>query len=305
MFSPSNRVRVSLLFSLLYTAAAAFGEAPAIPTVIEGRGPSPELIEAASKLRDGGGLMSAEQVAAQLDRTSCALTLPRPRDQKLNGRAIWEEARRSHMRVGYFYLCPRCENWHLNLAGGYAITADGAVATCFHVVSSKDDIRKGFLVAVTENDQVLPVTEVLAGSKLNDVCILRVKNESPLAALPLNPDARPGDDAWCYSDPLGHSGYFSKGIVNRYFQPVPGKNSNQVFPRRMNVSTDWAPGSSGAAVLDECGNAIGHVSEISAQGKSSQQSDKGASGQTLIVFHHAVCAADVLALVRQEKAESK
>jgi hypothetical protein len=28
------------------------------------------------------------------------------------------------------------------------------------------------------------------------------------------------------------------------------------------VSTDWAPGSSGAAVLDEYGNAIGHVSLV-------------------------------------------
>jgi hypothetical protein len=30
----------------------------------------------------------------------------------------------------------------------------------------------------------------------------------------------------------------------------------------MNVSTDWGLGSSGAAVLDACGNAIGHVSAV-------------------------------------------
>jgi len=31
----------------------------------------------------------------------------------------------------------------------------------------------------------------------------------------------------------------------------------------VHVSTEWAPGSSGAAVLDLCGNAIGHVANIS------------------------------------------
>ena len=37
---------------------------------------------------------------------------------------------------------------------------------------------------------------------------------------------------------------------------------------RLNVSTDWAPGSSGAAVLDERGNVIGHVSTISPMSES-------------------------------------
>ncbi len=39
---------------------------------------------------------------------------------------------------------------------------------------------------------------------------------------------------------------------------------------RLNVSTDWAPGSSGAAVLDQCGNAIGHVSTIAPLSESSR-----------------------------------
>ena len=81
---------------------------------------------------------------------------------------------------------------------------------------------------------------------------------------------------------------------------MPADGSESKVPRRMNVSTDWAPGSSGAAVIDECCNAIGHVSEISAQGKSEKAESKGA-GQTLIVFHNAVCADDVLSLVRPPK----
>ncbi len=40
---------------------------------------------------------------------------------------------------------------------------------------------------------------------------------------------------------------------------------------RLHVSTDWAPGSSGAPMLDGRGNVVGHVAVISAlQGKSRQ-----------------------------------
>lgn len=68
---------------------------------------------------------------------------------------------------------------------------------------------------------------------------------------------------------------------------------------QQNVSTEWAPGSSGAAVIDECGNAIGHVSEISAHGeKTGQSGGTKAAGGTLIVFRNAVRAADVQALVK-------
>jgi hypothetical protein len=54
-------------------------------------------------------------------------------------------------------------------------------------------------------------------------------------------------------------------VVNRfYWYGRPGKaGAAEEWDRlRLNVSTDWAPGSSGAAVLDACGNAIGHVTSI-------------------------------------------
>ena len=123
--------------------------------------------------------------------------------------------------------------------------------------------------------------------------------EKPLEPLPLNPSVRPGDEAWCYSDPFGRSNYFSKGIVNRFFQRSATTGAGSV---RMNVSTDWAPGSSGSAVLDSCGNAIGHVSEISAQGSKptagASAPDANKTSQTYIIFHDAVRAADVLALIK-------
>ena len=120
--------------------------------------------------------------------------------------ALAEIARAAHLRVGWFYKCTRCTRWHFNLAGGYAITADGAVATCHHVVEPGDTMKEGYLIAVTVDGEVLPVGEVLAANKLTDACIVRVRSEQPLKPLALNAEIEPGDEVWCYSDPAGREG---------------------------------------------------------------------------------------------------
>jgi hypothetical protein len=272
-------------------------QAPDVPIVEERHGSDPRLIKTANALRDDGRLLALDQVKKQLQRGSCTLKLPEVRTQRMEGRQLWERARQAHVRVGYFYQCRKCTRWHLNLAGGYAISADGAVATCHHVLEPKEDMKEGYLVAATADGVLLPVLEVLAASEFTDAAIVRVEAETPLAPLPLNPNVYPGDDAWCYSDPAGREGYFTHGVVNRFFRH---KHRNRDAPLRMNVSTDWAPGSSGAAVMDACGNAMGHVSEIASDGVDSPAGADEAepsSGETLIVFHSAVRAADVLALV--------
>jgi hypothetical protein len=286
--------------ALFGVALTMFAQAPGVPIIKEGHGPLPELRRAAEKLRQAGGQLSIAEVKTQLSRKSCELTLPPVATEQRTPAEIWERARRAMIRVGHYYLCTKCDRWHLNLSGGYAITADGVVATCHHVVEPRG-MRDGFLVASTFDGELLPVVEILAADKATDTCILRVKSPRPLEPLPLNTHVRPGDDAWCLSDPLGRDGYFTKGIVNRFYQHVhPGRKRPE--PIRMNVSTDWAPGSSGAAVLDTCGNAIGHVSLINAEENDapgdSKDDPRASGGGTLIVFHDAVRAADVLALIK-------
>lgn len=286
---------------LLAVSTITFAQAPGVPIIRETRSAPPELIEAAKKLRDDGKLMPMSTAQQQLARTSCQLVLPAASSRVLSGGEIWQRARAAHIRVGYLYLCSKCDRQHLNLAGGYAITADGVIATCFHVIEPKD-MKEGHLVAATESGALMPVLEVLAGNRANDVAIVRVQAEKPLVPLSLNPNMRPGDEAWCYSDPFGRSSYFSKGIVNRFFEHTM---TGGVISIRMNVSTDWAPGSSGSAVVDSFGNAIGHVSEISAQGSGSTPSSAtpGANkaSQTYIIFHDAVRAADVLGLIKASR----
>lgn len=292
---------------LLGGAFESAAQAPNVPIYKAGRKETEaeaELNAAAKDLYSKNNAVRLGTVTNQLKRESCRLVLPPPSSQKLPPREICILARHAHLRVGWSYLCDKCEHWHINLAGGYALTSDGVVATCYHVVQPRKEVREGCLVAVDEAGKVFPVTEVLAANKYSDVCILRVSGAA-FTPLPLSTNVYPGDSAYCYSDPLDHRGFFSQSIVNRFYQ-FPGRRrvsapaSASYAPTRIDVGTDWAPGSSGSAVLDIFGNAIGHVSTISAvseEKKDGGEDETAASGATMIIFHEAVSARDVLRLV--------
>ncbi len=283
----------------------AGAQAPGVPICSQPRQESQDrasLLNAAKQLFNGGDALRAPEVRKQLKRTSCRMTLPDASATKLPAREICIAARHSHLRIGWSYLCNKCGKWHLNLAGGYALTAGGAAATCFHVVEPGRELREGCLVAVDETGTALPVTEVLAANRDSDACIVRVGGAT-LTPLPLNTNLYPGDPVYCYSDPAGHRDYFSAGIVNRFYQLPGGQSSAVATATRINVSTEWAPGSSGSAVLDECGNAIGHVTKISAvpNQPAPKAQDSHTETPAAIVFHEAVSARDVLRLIRPKK----
>ncbi len=292
---------------LLLTALPAAAQAPNVPIYRQGRKESEyedKISAAARALLDETNAVKLQQVKIQLKRGSCALALPKLNTRKLSPREVCSAARQSHLRVGWCYLCDKCEQWHINLAGGFVLTADGAVATCYHVINPARELRVGCLIAANEEGAVLPVTEVLAANRYSDTCIVRIQGNN-FRPLPLQTNVYPGDLAFCYSDPLDHRGYFSHGIVNRFYQfpgrrPFSAPPSAAFSPTRLNVSTDWAPGSSGSAVLDEYGNAIGHVSTIAAvsDDEESEPGEPRVIGPTMIVFHEAVSARDVLGLIK-------
>lgn len=292
---------------LLLTAGAVFrssAQGTGVPVYSDSAADEKIIRAAAEKLRVAGRQLNAAAVTNQLNRKTCVLPLPAPNTAPLSHRELWATARTAHLRVGWYFLCSRCNNWHLDLAAGYAITADGAVTTCHHVVAPPEFYKEGFLVVAAENGEIFPVKEILAANRRLDVCILRVAGNG-LKALPLQTEVYPGDRCVCFSDPLGERGYFSEGIVSRFLAPRPKRDGTNAPPAakvspepvtRLDVTTDWAPGSSGAAVLDEFGNAIGHVTAIETLGDQGRRRP----GPTLITIHEAVSARDVLSLIRKK-----
>jgi hypothetical protein len=234
------------------------------------------IIEKAKKLIDEKKLLSRVAVKTQLSQPQPqSISLQSPRTQPMPLEDVSATARQANLRVGYCYLCPRCDKWHLNLAGGYPIAND-VVATCDHVVDTQTEMREGYLIVADHEGHVYPVTSILARSIAMDAALIHCAGAT-FAPLALNAGPRQGAPAFCYSTPMGQHGYFSDGIINRFFwnQKYTGGEKDKLDVARhlrVNFSTDWAPGSSGSAVVDQCGNVLGHVSQISSLSKDRSSS---------------------------------
>lgn len=235
-----------------------------------------ELIAKIKPLIVAGKVLSYEEVKKRLvEPEPKAIVLSPAKKEPLSREQVAAVARTANLRVGYCFLCEKCDDWHLNLAGGYPVAPD-VVATCDHVIDSSRKMREGYLIVADQEGNVFPVTSVIARSAAMDAALIRVEG-ADFRPLALNGGVGQGASAYCYSSPLGQLGYFSEGIVNRFLwdRAYRGGEKDTLDAARflrVNFSTDWAPGSSGSAVVDDAGNAIGHVSQIAglSGGKNTQ-----------------------------------
>jgi hypothetical protein len=258
-----------LIVASLLLGALALGEetpsnrppAAPVPNATPAPTQNDPVVTNATALLDAGKLLTADVFLGQVQTPQ-----PRPvalataNTAPLTGREVARRAAAGYLRAGWFFQCTKCGRWHTNFAGGYAVAKDTAV-TAHHVMQPPENMKpgSGYPILVRGEGEVLPVTAVLAADATMDAIVLRV-GASDLQPLPLGGDVQVGDTVWCLSDPRGERGYFSNGIVNRFV----ARSGNDVRQQRINVSTDWAPGSSGAAVLDMAGNVVGHVGTIRA-----------------------------------------
>jgi len=166
----------------------------------------------------------------------------------------------AHVKVGWVFQCTKCSKWHAILAGGYAIASD-TVVTAFHVLKQNEAMKPGtgIPVVVRGEDEILPITGVLAADASMDAAVIRVASND-LTALPLANTVEVGDSVYCFSRPFDQFDFFSSGMVNGFTTTAGSKD--KPAGRRILVSTAWNAGSSGSAILDACGNVVGHVSEL-------------------------------------------
>ena len=97
----------------------ASAQAPNVPICNQDRPEAQsktDVIDAAKALISKGGVLSIATARKQLKRASCQLALPEASTTRLPAREICVAARRSHLRIGWSYLCPKCGKWHVNLA---------------------------------------------------------------------------------------------------------------------------------------------------------------------------------------------
>lgn len=276
------------------------------------------LLEKALDLKKTGNLTPGNRLKEQLvNPVPGSIQTPSPYSTPLDPVLLAKRAREIRLWIMVLYICPKCSKWHLrDLVSAYPV-APNAVVTCDHAFNRNlkpEEMPKESYVFVRDaQKRLLGISSVLAANQVMDAVLLRVDPPN-LIPVPLNDQLAPGDRVFCYSDPLGQLGYFSDGILNRFYWRPERKGEpgslEEVSYLRVNFGTDWAPGSSGAPILDQCGNVAGHVSRISALANSeakqniTTEEEKGSVGRSsisdppLITVHEGIPARGVMALIR-------
>src|SRR5262249_33600255 len=121
---------------------------------------------------------------------------------------------------------------------------------------------------------------VLAADPDADACLLHI-GATGLKPLPLRPGARAGESVYCLSHPGGYYFMFTQGLVARVsrsadLQKDEARHSKATHSRPvllLTIPAEFAPGSSGAPVVDTCGNVVAQVASIADAGESASGDD--------------------------------
>ncbi len=159
----------------------------------------------------------------------------------------------------------------------------GVVCTCCHVVEpASADVKESYLVAADAEGRVFPVESVLAADTDADTCFLQIDARG-LKPLPLRSNVRAGEQVYCLSHPDGYFFMFTQGMVARLNLRQDAAldehgQTNGLLNRPvlfLNVTAEFAPGSSGAPVTDDAGNVVAQVASIAEAGEPSEADTNG------------------------------
>ena len=193
--------------------------------------------------------------------------------------------------VGTVYKCGKCDKWHPGgIASAWALTADGVMVSNYHVFEKATGAAMG---VCDREGKTYPVLEILAADKAADIAIFRVKADD-LAPLALGSPAEIGSGVRVISHPDRRFFMQTSGEVSRYHQQPARKN--QPATVWMNITADYAKGSSGGPVIDDAGKVVGMVS--STQSIYYESNSGQPKGALQMVVKNCVPAAAIRALLK-------
>jgi S1-C subfamily serine protease len=231
-----------------------------------------------------GQLASAETLRRQVFTKSLHVRLLSPSHEKLDPPDLCDRLRESTLAVGTIYKCPDCGDWHFNSSAGFVIGEGGIVCTCCHVILGEDPgAKEAHVIAADSMGHVFPVRAVVAADTESDTCLLKLE-ASALKPLPLRTGVRTGERVYCLSHPGGYYFMFTQGMVARLNRrpndilDEHGKSNGEVTRPILflNVTAEFAPGSSGAPIVDESGNVVAQVASIADAGEPQGGEDHAA-----------------------------
>jgi serine protease Do len=248
------------MISTRFTRAGAIalftaGQLSAAPPVIDDRELVKNLKMALEKAA-GNGIPTADALAASAKSAPrIPSTIPLPAAPVEEPRNQYESLSRSVYLVQTIYKCGKCSHWHQGgSATAWCIGADGLMITNAHVFLS----AKGGAMGVTDREGAChPVTELVGIDADSDVALFRVK-ATGLRALRLGETPDVGAPVTIISNPDGNLFLRTTGSVARYAKTARRHDKPKIT--WMNVTAEYAKGSSGGPVFNDAGEVVGMVS---------------------------------------------
>jgi len=204
------------------------------------------------------GNTEAEDLYTQLANKSTSIeSMGGVSSDVLEGSQFYDTYKKQVLIFGQMYKCCHCPDFHISPCSAFPISKDGLCVTNYHVFESFNPEEPTMYETAFVMDwkgKVYPVIEVLAANEQDDLAIFRVKcKENDLIPLAMGNDKNAGEPIHVISHPDQRFYRYTQGHINRTFiEP-------RISTTRQSISAEFARGSSGAPVLDNCGNVIGVI----------------------------------------------
>lgn len=247
-----NSVRLAFGVATLSCSSLAW----ASPSVIDDAKIMRNLKVATAGYVDKEGIPSADALAEKARKS--VLIKPEltvPADSGGEYKADYESLSRSVYVMNTVYKCGKCNDWHQgSTATAWCLGEDGLMVTNAHVFIK----AKGGAMGISDLDgNCFPVTELLGMDTASDIAVFRVK-ATGLKPLRLGQAAEVGAPVTAISNPRQNCFLRTSGSVARYALGVIAPKQARV--PWMNVTADYAVGSSGGPVFNDRGEVVAMIS---------------------------------------------
>ena len=260
-----------------------------------------KFVNAAAALIQAKQAVSVDHLLDTTDIQPCQVQLAKASSQPISSENLFDQARHSVLLVGTLTKGDKEGDWDSSVASGFVIHESGIFVTNFHVLDAPD---AAILAAMTADGHVYPVKRVLAVAPFPDIAICQLDGATGLQPLPVVPNAKPGAHVRVLSHPDNAFYSLTEGILSRYLvSRADGKATTM-----LSTTADFAVGSSGGPLFDDCGNVIGMVASTSSvysgPGADSGKAPAGDAGDSggdthdlQMVLKLCVPSSDILKLV--------
>lgn len=148
-------------------------------------------------------------------------------------------------------------------ATAVVLSEDGVCVTNWHVFwqlidpTARLDLRDSLLFVATEAGKIYSISSILSYSRSGDLAFFKIDTRGDrLVPIPMGGDLAVGENVHALTNPAGYPYVYTNGVVSRTFI----KESGNPFGNRVEITADFAKGSSGGPIMDDRGNMIAMVS---------------------------------------------